>query len=72
MQDVFGNYVIQKFLEHGSPEQRQCLADMMLKDVRRLSTHTYGCRVIQKALEVCIPPHKMADAPNAAGPDLFL
>lgn len=52
MQDVFGNYVIQKFLEHGSPQQRQVLTDMMQKDVLLLSTHTYGCRVIQKALEV--------------------
>ncbi|VDK34334.1 unnamed protein product [Taenia asiatica] len=35
MTDVFGNYVIQKFFELGTPEQKRM----------------YGCRVIQKAIE---------------------
>jgi pumilio RNA-binding family len=29
MSDVFGNYVVQKFFEHGSAEQRRQLADRM-------------------------------------------
>jgi pumilio RNA-binding family len=29
MNDVFGNFVVQKFFEHGTLEQRQQLADAM-------------------------------------------
>ncbi|KAJ0984165.1 hypothetical protein J5N97_002521 [Dioscorea zingiberensis] len=52
MTDVFGNYVIQKFFEHGNPEQRKQLADQLAGHVLLLSLQLYGCRVIQKALEV--------------------
>lgn len=51
MQDVFGNYVIQKFFEFGSTEQKQTLAQRVRGHVLSLALHTYGCRVIQKALE---------------------
>ena len=53
MRDVFGNYVIQKFLEHGASEQRTALAERLRGQVLGLSMQMYGCRVIQKALEVC-------------------
>lgn len=52
MCDVFGNYVVQKFLEHGTPEQRARLAGAMRGSVKALSLQMYGCRVVQKALEV--------------------
>nr|KYP62389.1 Pumilio isogeny 2 [Cajanus cajan] len=52
MTDVFGNYVIQKFFEYGSPEQRRELADQLFGQILPLSLQMYGCRVIQKALEV--------------------
>ncbi|KAG1326852.1 pumilio [Cocos nucifera] len=62
MTDVFGNYVIQKvcgslflslqFFEHGSAEQRKELANKLAGHVLPLSLQMYGCRVIQKALEV--------------------
>jgi pumilio RNA-binding family len=70
MVDVFGNYVIQKFFEHGmglplilyfvsllinsigTPDQRRVLADQLVGHVLNLSVQMYGCRVIQKALEV--------------------
>ncbi|KAL5141103.1 Pumilio 5 [Glycine soja] len=52
MTDVFGNYVIQKFFEYGSPEQRRELADRLVGQILPLSLQMYGCRVIQKALEV--------------------
>uniref|UniRef100_A0A8C2TGD9 Pumilio RNA binding family member 2 n=1 Tax=Coturnix japonica TaxID=93934 RepID=A0A8C2TGD9_COTJA len=42
MTDVFGNYVIQKFFEFGSLDQK-------------LALQMYGCRVIQKALESISP-----------------
>ncbi|KAH7986017.1 hypothetical protein HPB52_025257 [Rhipicephalus sanguineus] len=48
MTDVFGNYVIQKFFEFGSAEQKQALALKM-----------YGCRVIQKALESISPDQQV-------------
>ncbi len=34
MTDVFGNYVVQKFLEHASPEQRLKIAEAMEGQVR--------------------------------------
>ncbi|XP_057476544.1 pumilio homolog 2-like isoform X2 [Actinidia eriantha] len=43
MTDVFGNYVIQKIRE---------LADQLTGHVLTLSLQMYGCRVIQKAIEV--------------------
>ena len=51
MTDVFGNYVIQKFFEFGSPEQKQALALKIRGNVLTLALQMYGCRVIQKALE---------------------
>lgn len=51
MTDVFGNYVIQKFFEFGSPEQKAALAQKIRGHVLPLALQMYGCRVIQKALE---------------------
>ena len=48
MKDVFGNYVIQKFFEHGNQVQKKILAGMMKHKVVELSTQMYGCRVVQK------------------------
>ena len=51
MTDVFGNYVIQKFFEFGTPDQKQTLAQRVRGHVLPLALQMYGCRVIQKALE---------------------
>ena len=51
MMDVFGNYVIQKFFEFGTTDQKQTLAQRVRGHVLALALHMYGCRVIQKALE---------------------
>ena len=48
MTDVFGNYVIQKFFEHGNQTQKKTLANQMKNRVLALSTQMYGCRVVQK------------------------
>ena len=48
MTDVFGNYVIQKFFEHGNQLQKSILAKQMEGHVLTLSTQMYGCRVVQK------------------------
>lgn len=52
MADVFGNYVIQKLFDHGSPEQHRRLVGLMKNNMVTLALQVYGCRVIQKALEV--------------------
>jgi len=51
MTDVFGNYVIQKFFEFGTQDQKQTLAQRVRGHVLHLALQMYGCRVIQKALE---------------------
>nr|XP_046153829.1 pumilio homolog 2 isoform X1 [Oncorhynchus gorbuscha]XP_046153830.1 pumilio homolog 2 isoform X1 [Oncorhynchus gorbuscha]XP_046153832.1 pumilio homolog 2 isoform X1 [Oncorhynchus gorbuscha]XP_046153833.1 pumilio homolog 2 isoform X1 [Oncorhynchus gorbuscha] len=51
MTDVFGNYVIQKFFEFGSSDQKLALATRIRGHVLPLALQMYGCRVIQKALE---------------------
>ncbi len=48
MKDVFGNYVIQKFFEHGSQVQKKILASLMTGKVVDLSMQMYACRVVQK------------------------
>lgn len=48
MTDVFGNYVIQKFFEHGDQSQKRILASKMKGHVLSLSLQMYGCRVVQK------------------------
>lgn len=50
MKDVFGNYVQQKFFEHGDQSQKASLVSKMKGHVYALSTQTYACRVVQKAL----------------------
>jgi len=48
MRDVFGNYVIQKFFEHGNQVQKKLLAGVMKGKVIDLSLQMYACRVVQK------------------------
>ncbi|XP_030054675.1 pumilio homolog 2 isoform X2 [Microcaecilia unicolor] len=55
MIDVFGNYVIQKFFEFGSMDQKLALATRIRGHVLPLALQMYGCRVIQKALESISP-----------------
>ena len=55
MSDLFGNYVIQKFFEFGTTDQIMTLVEKIEGHVVPLSFHTYGCRVVQKAIEN-IPP----------------
>ena len=51
MTDVFGNYVIQKFVEFGSEEHQRKILMVVLPNVETLSVQMYGCRVIQKLLD---------------------
>lgn len=56
MKDVFGNYVIQKFFEHGSLVQKIVLARHMKGKVAELSTQMYACRVVQKVGWIVVSP----------------
>ena len=53
MTDVFGNYVIQKFFEHGNQSQKKILANQMKNHILTLSLQMYGCRVVQKVAVFC-------------------
>lgn len=52
MTDVFGNYVVQKLLDHGGENAVKLIAAELEGRMLVLSLHMYGCRVVQKALEV--------------------
>ncbi len=54
MTDLFGNYVLQKILEYGNTQQKSLIANRLNGSVLSLSKNMYGCRVVQKALEVYI------------------
>ncbi len=56
MIDVFGNWVIQKFFEHGDQNQKKVLANRMKGQVLNLSLNVYGCRVVQKVNFVTVDP----------------
>lgn len=53
--DIFGNYVLQKLLDKGTPRQLVFAASRLQGNVVNLTLQTYGCRVIQKCIEV-MPP----------------
>lgn len=50
--DVFGNYVVQKVLTHGDQAAVEGVAEQLSGHAVALSLHVYGCRVVQKALDV--------------------
>lgn len=49
--DVFGNYVVQKLLDFGTPGMKGDIRDTLDGEMLPLSLQMYGCRVVQKALE---------------------
>lgn len=55
MNHKFGNYVVQKYFEFGSDEQKIVLVQQLQGNVLFLTGEVYGCRVIQKAIET-LPP----------------
>jgi len=50
-QDVFGNYVAQKYLELGGDDVRSEVVKTIQPNIASLSIGIYGCRVVQKLLE---------------------
>jgi pumilio RNA-binding family len=53
--DVYGNFIIQKLFEFGTPDMKDSLAKRLLSETISLSTKVYGCRVIQKAFDELNP-----------------
>jgi pumilio RNA-binding family len=52
MTDIFGNYVCQKLFEFGSKQMCTDMAALVATRIVDLSHQMYGCRVVQRALEV--------------------
>ena len=50
--DVFGNYVLQQLLEHGDWSIKHDITDIMLTRWSEMAHNNYGCRVVQKVLDV--------------------
>lgn len=57
VRDQNGNHVIQKCIECVPPHLIQFIVDSFSGKVFDLSTHPYGCRVIQRILEHCTDSH---------------
>ena len=55
MNHKYANYVVQKFFEFGSDDQKIVLVEKLQGNVLFLTMEVYGCRVIQKAIET-LPP----------------
>ncbi|KAH9966687.1 armadillo-type protein [Russula dissimulans] len=60
VQDVFGNYVIQKLFEHGTQVHKTILANAIEPHIAQLSVQMYACRVVQKAIEYILPEQQFA------------
>ncbi|KAJ8750591.1 hypothetical protein K2173_015759 [Erythroxylum novogranatense] len=56
VRDQNGNHVIQKCIECVPEENIQFIVSTFFDQVVTLSTHPYGCRVIQRILEHCMDP----------------
>jgi Pumilio-family RNA binding repeat len=65
--DVFGNYVIQKFLEVGDESVRLHIARLLTGHILKLSQDLYGCRVVQKALQVLNAPSLLLNIVQIGG-----
>ena len=59
MNHKYANYVIQKFFEFGSDEQKIVLVEKLQGNVLFLAFEVYGCRVIQKAVETLPPEYQV-------------
>ncbi|KHN86401.1 Maternal protein pumilio [Toxocara canis] len=63
VKDQNGNHVVQKVIERVNPSRLQFIIDAFVQPgdnltVCNLSTHPYGCRVIQRVLEHCTEEQK--------------
>jgi Pumilio-family RNA binding repeat len=54
----FGNFLVQRCFEHGTPEQVVAIANAIHGNVLSLSMDAFGCHVIQKAFDSVPEQHK--------------
>jgi len=66
-QDVYGNYVGQKYLELGSEDLKSTIVETLKVSIPMLSVGTYGCRVVQKLLECASQENKLMVMQQLAG-----
>jgi hypothetical protein len=62
MLNRFGNFLIQRCFEHGTPEQCERISSTILGNVLVLSKDAFGCHVVQKAFDNIAEEHKVAMA----------
>ena len=72
MTDVFGNYVLQKLFEYGTPDQCEQLGQLLAGQAVNLAMQMYGCRVVQKALEYVNTERLMALVSEFESPPVLL
>lgn len=51
MVNRFGNFLVQRCFEHGTPEQIDGIANAIRGNTLALSMDAFGCHVVQKALD---------------------
>ena len=56
----FGNFLVQRCLEHGTPEQVSAIANVIRGKTLDLSMDAFGCHVVQKAFDVVPETYKAA------------
>jgi len=66
-QDVFGNYVVQKYLEFGSDKLRGAILETLQTSISLLSLEKYGSRVVQKLLDYGAHEQKLLVAKQLTG-----
>lgn len=54
MVNRFGNFLVQRCFEHGTPEQVVAIAQAIRGNTLNLSMDAFGCHVVQKAFD-CVP-----------------
>ena len=59
MTNRFGNFLVQRVLEHGTPEQIHYVAAAISGHVVQLSVDAFGCHVIQKAFDTVTEEFKV-------------
>ena len=60
MTNRFGNFLVQRLFELGTPEQIKAVADKMRGHIFELTCEPFGCHVVQKALD-CVEEASKAE-----------
>ena len=52
--DVFGNFFVQRIIESANLMEQRWISTRLLNKMNTLCLNRYSCRVVQKAIEVCL------------------